>query len=73
MCDKSILLIGGNNKKETLKRIIRFNFYNSSFQKIDYYLDSPVCFKESNLIQLCNNKFGGISEDDEHNGIIINF
>ena len=71
--DKSILLIGGNNKKETLKRIIRFNFYNSSFQKIDYYLDSPVCFKESNLIQLCNNKFGGISEDEEHNGIIFNF
>ena len=71
--DKSILLIGGKNEKEILNKVVKFNFYNSSFQKVDYCLDSSVYFKESNLIKMSNNKFGGISEDDEHNGIIVNF
>ena len=71
--DNSILLIGGKKNKEISNRIVRFNFNNSSFQKVAYYLDSSVYFKESNLIKLCNNKFGGISEDDQHNGIIFTF
>ena len=77
--ENSILLFGGKNNNEILKKVFKYNFPTDSFHKSGYYtsidfgIDFPVYFRENVLHNLNDNQLGGICENEQHRGICLTF
>ena len=75
--DNSILLFGGKNNNEIIKKVVKYNFKDDSFHKSGYYtsldfgINFPVYFRENLLHNLNNNQFGGVCENEQHRGIFL--